>query len=63
MVLLIGLIVGILMVIIVIAASIIYVRVIPERRKPIKRGDGRHSIGQVPDDYGEPHIDNHGGPS
>jgi hypothetical protein len=59
--LLIGLVVGVLLVAIVIALGILYVRAVPQRRKPFRRGDGRSSIGPAPDTYGEPHSDHHGG--
>jgi hypothetical protein len=61
MIQLIGISVGLLIVIMVPAACIIAQRVFPEHQKPIKRGDGRYSIGPVLDIYGEPHLDQHGG--
>lgn len=60
MIQLIGISAGLFIVIIVPVACIIVQRVFSERQKPVKRGDGRYSIGPV-SDYGEPHIDQHGG--
>lgn len=61
MILLIGISAGLLIVIMVPVVCIIAQRAFSARQKRVKRGDGRYSIGPVPDTYGEPHIDQHGG--
>ena len=60
MVLFIGLVVGVLIVVMVIGICVVALRVFPERKKSVKHGDGRYSIGPVPDFYGRPHGDHFG---